>query len=152
MQSRWPGHGAAKASPVKKFRDKNKSPAEPGSRGLLLIDGLFRELRDLMREPRNLSACIVLVNDLALRRPHEFRLGARHRLQGCITIAALDPLFDGSHGAAHLGAAGFVDDGAAGNLARRLLGGSRIGHFLNRPSTVPIAGGRERADGSPDRR
>ena len=105
-----------------------------------LIDGLFRELRDLMREPRNLSACIVLVNDLALRRPHEFWLGARHRLQGCITIATLDRLFDGSHRTAHLGAAGFVDDGAAGNLARRLLGGSRIGHFLNRPSTVTDRG------------
>ena len=99
----------------------------------LLSDRLFRELRDLMRQPRNLSARIVLVNDLALCRPHEFRLGARHRLQGCIPIAALDRLFDGSHRTAHLGAAGFVDDSAAGNLARRLLGGSSIGHVLNRP-------------------
>jgi len=71
---------ARENSRVKKFRDKDKSPARPGSHGPPLVDRLFRELRDLMRQPRDLPACIVLVNDLALRRSHELRLGARHRL------------------------------------------------------------------------
>src|SRR6516225_5611425 len=62
-------------SPVKKFRDKNKKPGSGRAvMDRLLSDRLFRELRDLMRQPRNLSARIVLVNDLALRRPHELRL------------------------------------------------------------------------------
>ena len=71
---------ARENSRVKKSRDKDKSPARPGSHGPPLVDRLFRELRDLMRQPRDLPACIVLVNDLALRRSHELRLGARHRL------------------------------------------------------------------------
>jgi hypothetical protein len=71
---------ARENSRVKKSRDKDKSPARPGSHGPLLVDSLFRELRDLMRQPRDLPACIVLVNDLALRRSHELRFGVRHRL------------------------------------------------------------------------
>src|SRR3982074_1215164 len=89
-----------------------------------------------MREPRDLSARIVLVNDVALRCLHEFWFSARHRLQRRIAVAALDRLFDNADRAAHLGAARLVDDGAAGNLARRLLGGSRIGHVLKYPSAV----------------
>src|ERR1700733_14736870 len=96
----------------------------------------FRELGDLMRQPRNFPARIVLVNDIALRGLHELRLGMRHRLQRRVTIAALDRLFDGSNRATHLGAARLVDNGAAGNLAGRLLGGSSIGHALKCPSTM----------------
>src|SRR6202048_4994857 len=87
-----------------------------------------------MCETRNLSARIVLVNDVALRRLHQLRLSARHRLLRRSAIAALDRLFDDADRTAHLGAARLVDDGAAGNLARRLLGGSRIGHILKYPS------------------
>jgi len=89
-----------------------------------------------MREPRDLSARIVLVNDVSLRCLHQFRLRARHCLQRRIAVAALDRLFDNANRAAHLGAARLVDDGAAGNLARRLLGGSSIGHVLKYPSAV----------------
>src|SRR6202795_4433413 len=96
----------------------------------------FRQLGDLMREPRDLSARIVLVNDVALRCLHEFRFRARHCLQRRIAVTALDRLFDNADRAAHLGAARLVDNGAAGNLARRLLGGSRIGHGLKYPSAV----------------
>ena len=56
--------------------------------------GLFRELCDLMREPRDLSARIVLVDDVALRSLHELRLRTRHRRQRRIAVAALDRLFD----------------------------------------------------------
>src|SRR6266850_8551661 len=93
-----------------------------------------RQLGDLMRQPRDLSACIVLVNDIALRCLHEFRLGARHCLQRRIAVAALDRLFHSADRAAHLGTARLVDNGAAGNLARRLLGGTSIGHALKYPS------------------
>ena len=89
-----------------------------------------------MREPRDLSARIVFVNDVALRCLHQFGLRVRHRFERCSPVAALDRLFDRSYRAAHLGAARLVDDGAAGNLARRLLGGSGIGHILNYPSAV----------------
>ena len=95
-----------------------------------------------MREPRDLSARIVLVDDVALRGLHEFRFRTRHRLQRRIAVAALDRLFDNANRAAHLGTAGLVDNGAAGNLARRLLGGSRIGHVLKYPSAVTVAAGR----------
>jgi hypothetical protein len=89
-----------------------------------------------MREPRDLSARIVLVNDIALRCLHQLRFRARHRLQRCSAVAAFDGFFDSANRAAHLGAARLVDDGAAGDLARRLLGGSRIGHILKYPSAV----------------
>jgi hypothetical protein len=89
-----------------------------------------------MREPRYLSAGIILMNDIALRCLHQFRLSARHRLQCCSAVAALDRLFDDTDRAAHLGAARLVDDGAAGNLAGRLLGGTGIGHLLKYPSAV----------------
>src|ERR1019366_5824765 len=107
---------------------------KPGAAGLLtkyFSASLFRELCDLMREPRDLPARIVLVNDIALGCLHQLRLGARHRFQRGIAVAALDRLFDDADRAAHLGAARLVDDGAAGNLACRLLGGSRIGHVSN---------------------
>src|SRR5215467_11079877 len=83
-----------------------------------------------MGEPRYLPARIVLVNDVALRRSHQLGFGARHRLQRSLAVAALDRFLDGADGAAHLGAARLVDIGAPGNLARRFLGGSRIGHRL----------------------
>jgi len=89
-----------------------------------------------MREPRDLSARIVFVNNIALRRLHQLRLRIRHRLQRGIAVAILDGLFDRSYRAAHLGAARLVDNGAAGDLARRLLGGGSIGHVLKCPSTV----------------
>jgi hypothetical protein len=101
----------------------------------LLISSL-RKLGDLMREPRYLSARIVLVNDVALRCLHELRFCVRHCLQRCSTVAALDRLFDSANCAAHLGAARLVDNRAAGNLARRLLGGRSIGHGLKCPSAV----------------
>jgi hypothetical protein len=101
---------------------------------------LFRQFCDLMRKSRNLSAGIVLVNDVALRCLHQFWLGARHRLERCITVATLDCFLDGPYRAAHLGPARFIDDGAAGNLARRLLGGGGIGHILKYPSTVTDRG------------
>jgi hypothetical protein len=113
---------------------------KPGVAGLfdecLFRSVLFRELCDLMREPRNLSARIVLVNDVALRCLHQFRFRARHRLQRRIAVAALDRFFDGANRAAHLGATRLVDDGAAGNLAGRLFGGSCIGHVLKYPAAV----------------
>src|SRR6266436_4715805 len=87
-----------------------------------------------MREPRDLPARIVLMNDVALRCLHQFRLGVRHRLQCRGAVAALDRLFDQADGATHLGAARFVDRSAPSNLARRLLGGSGIGHSLKYPS------------------
>src|SRR5258707_8662539 len=99
----------------------------------------FRQLGDLMREPRDLWARIVLVNNVALRCLHEFRFGAHYCLQRCIAVSALDRLFDNADRAAHLGAARLVDNGAAGNLARRLLGGSRIGHVLKYPSGDRVA-------------
>jgi len=93
-------------------------------------DQLFADLGDLVREARDLSAGIVLVNDVALRRLHQFRFGMGERLQRRVAIAALDRFLDGADRAAHLGAARLVDDGAASDLACRLLGGSRIGHGL----------------------
>src|SRR5258706_16186220 len=101
----------------------------------------FRQFGDLMREPRDLSARIVLVDNITLRCLHEFRFGARHCLQRRIAVAALDRLFDNADCAAHLGTARLVDNGAAGNLARRLLGGGSIGHVYNYPSTVIDRGG-----------
>src|ERR1700759_3851548 len=94
-----------------------------------------------MREPRDLSARIILVNDIALRCLHQLGLRARHCLDRGVAVAALDRLFDDANRAAHLGPARLVDDGAAGNLARRLLGGSRIGHVLKCPSAVTDCGG-----------
>src|SRR5205823_9246564 len=93
-----------------------------------------------MGKPRDLSARIVLVNDVALCRLHQFRLGAGHRPQRGIAIAALDRLFDGADRAAHLGAARLIDNRAASNLARRLLGGSCVGHALKYPSAVTDRG------------
>lgn len=86
-----------------------------------------------MGEPGHLAARIVPVNDIALRGPHQFRLGEAHRLECCIAVAALDGVLDVANCTAHLRAARFVDRGAAGNLARRLLGGSGIGHGLDYP-------------------
>src|SRR5690349_23903179 len=98
--------------------------------------GLLGELGDRMREAGYFAARIVLVNDVALRRSHQLGLGARHRLGGGIAVAALDRFLDGANSAAHLGAARLVDHGATGNLARRLFGGSGIGHRLKNPLAV----------------
>src|ERR1700722_4105144 len=100
----------------------------------------FRELGDLMRQPRNLPARIVLVDDIALCRLHELRLRTRHRLQRRVAITALDRIFDRANRATHLCAARLIDDSAAGNLAGRLLGGGSIGHVLKCPSTVTDRG------------
>jgi len=83
-----------------------------------------------VREAGHFAARIVLVNDVALRCAHQFRLGPHHRLHGRVAVTALDRFLDVADGAAHLGAARLVDHGAAGNLARRFLGGSRIGHLF----------------------
>ena len=72
-----------------------------------------------------------LVNDVALRCLHQFRFRAHHRLQCCIAVTALDRFFDCANRAAHLGATRLVDDGAAGDLARRLLGRGGVGHASN---------------------
>src|ERR1700728_1753268 len=122
---------------VKNTAAKNKSPAK--SRAVAIFwfwVGLLRQLCNLMHKSRNLSARRVLVNDIALSGFHQLRLGACHCLERCVAVTALDRFLDRSDRAAHLGAAGFIDDGAAGNLARRLLGGSRIGHVLKCPSAV----------------
>jgi len=87
-----------------------------------------------MRETRYLPARVVLVNDVALRCLHQLRLRVLHRLQRCVPVTALDRFLDGADRAAQLGPLRLVDDGAAGNLAGRLLGGSRIGHLLKYPS------------------
>ena len=100
----------------------------------LLVSSLG-ELGNLVRQARYLPARIVLVNDIPLRSLHQFGFRARHRLQRCIAVAALDRFLDGANRATHLGAARFVDDGA-GNLAGRLFGGRGIGHVLNYPSAV----------------
>jgi len=65
------------------------------------------------------------------RLAHQSGLGIRQRLRSGSAVAGLDGFLDGAHGAAHLGAARLVDGGAAGNLARRFLGGSGVGHGLN---------------------
>ena len=125
---------------------KKEKPGEAGLLTNIFLDQfyfaslLFRELGDLVDEPRNFSARAVLVNDVALRCLHQFRLGLRHRLQRRGAVAALDRLFDGADRATHLGAARLVDDGAAGNLARRLFGGSGIGHLVSNPSAVTPRG------------
>src|SRR5262249_44113806 len=62
--------------------------------------------------------------------------GAGHRLQRRVAVATLDRFFDVADGAAHLGAARLVDHGAAGDLSRRFLCGSRVGH----PLQIPLAG------------
>jgi len=98
----------------------------------------LRELRNLVREPRHLSARVVLVNDVALCCAHELGLGIHHRLDRSVAIAALERVFDLAHGTAHLRSARLVDDGASSNLARRLLGGSCVGHDLNCPSAVTV--------------
>jgi len=121
---------------------------EPGFAGLLLhlrlsplacrasLVCLLGELGDRMREAGHFAARIVLVNDVALRRTHQLGLGARHCLGGRVAVAALDRFLDGADGATHLCAARLVDHGAAGNLARRFLGGSGIGHRLKNPLAV----------------
>src|SRR3569623_819780 len=81
-------------------------------------------------EARHLPACIVLVNDVALGGAHQLRLGLLHRFDGGVAVALFDRRFDEANRTAHLGAAGFVDRGATGNLASRLLGGGGIGHGL----------------------
>ena len=92
---------------------------------------LLRELGDLRGEARDFAAGVVLVNDVALGGAHQSRLGIRQRLHRGGAIAGCDGLFDIAHSAAHLGAARLVDGSAAGDLARRLLGGGGIGHGLN---------------------
>src|ERR1700754_4045492 len=94
-----------------------------------------------MRQARHLTVRVVAVNDVVLRRLHQFRLGMLHRRSRRGAIAALDCFLDGTHGGAQLGSARLVDDGAAGNLAGRLLGGSRIGHLFKNPSTSADCGG-----------
>jgi len=96
----------------------------------------LRELGYRVRQARHLPARIVPVNDVALRGLHQFRFRILHRLERRLAIAALDRLLDGANRATHLSAARLVDDGAAGNLAGRLFGGSGIGHVLNYPSAV----------------
>jgi hypothetical protein len=102
-------------------------------RRLGLLAWLLAELRNRARQARHLPARVVLVNDVALRRTHQLGLGAGHRLQRRVAVAALDRFLDVADGAAHLGAARLVDHGAAGDLAGRLLGGSRVGHRLKNP-------------------
>jgi hypothetical protein len=58
---------------------------------------LFRELCDPMREPRHSAARIVLMNDAQLRRPHDGRLSALHRLVGLAAVAGRDCLLDVAH-------------------------------------------------------
>jgi hypothetical protein len=67
--------------------DKHKMKKSPALPGFLtniffnhFIRGSFRQFCDLMREPRDLPARIVLVNDVALRCLHQFRFRAGHRL------------------------------------------------------------------------
>jgi hypothetical protein len=118
---------------------KNKKPGMAGLLHEFFSLSLFRELCDLMGQPRNLSAGIVLVNDVALRCLHQFRLGARHRLEGRITVAALNRFLDGSHRTTHLGPARLIDDSTAGDLSRGLPGGSGIGHILKILRQYPTA-------------
>src|SRR6185312_11406977 len=119
--------------------EKKKSPAEPGlvTRSIFCQrrsrEDLLAELCDRMRQAGHFPARVVLLNDVALRCTHQLWLGTRHRLCGRVAVATLDRVLDGADGAAHLGAARLVDHGSAGNLARRFLGGSRIGHRLKIP-------------------
>ena len=83
-----------------------------------------------MRQPGNLAARIVLMNDVLLASPHQFRLCALHRLDRGVAIALRDRFLDDPDRAAHQGAPRPVDGGPAGNLACRFLGGCRIGHGL----------------------
>src|SRR3954467_8112893 len=113
---------------------RNKKPGAKA--GLVAIgDGvaryLLRELRDLVAEARDFAAGQVLVNDVALRRLHQGRLGELHRFLRRGGVARLDGVLDGAERRTHLRAARLVDDGAARDLAGRLLGGGRIGHLSN---------------------
>jgi hypothetical protein len=89
-----------------------------------------------MRQPGNLAARIVLMNDVLLASPHQFRLCALHRLDRSVAIALRDCFLDDPDRAAHQGAPRPVDGGPAGNLACRFLGGGRIGHGLEVSSAV----------------
>src|SRR4051794_23638882 len=96
---------------------QTKARPRPGFMTLFGRVGLIRSLRELcnlMREPRHLSARVVLVNDVALRRAHELGLSVHHRLDRRVAITALERVFDLAHGATHLRAARLVDDGASG--------------------------------------
>lgn len=84
-----------------------------------------------MRQPRNLAARIILMNDVLLAGSHQLRFRALHRLDRGVTIALRDSFLDDPDRAAHQGAPRSVDGGPAGNLACRFLGGGRIGHGLN---------------------
>src|SRR5437899_6715445 len=75
------------------------------------------------------------MDDVVLRRLDQLRLGALHRRDCRLAVAGLDRFLDGTHRGAQLGPTRLVDDGTAGNLAGRLLGGSRIGHLFKYPST-----------------
>lgn len=92
---------------------------------------LFCELGDSMREARDLAARTVLVNDVSLTCPHQLRLGALHRLDRGIAIAFGNRFLNDPDRAAHQSPSRLVDGGASGNLARRFLGGGRIGHGLD---------------------
>jgi hypothetical protein len=93
-----------------------------------------------MRQSRDLTVRVVPMDDVVLRRLHQLRLGALHRSGRRIAVAALDRFLDDTDRGAQFGPARLVDDGAAGNLAGRLLGGSRIGHLLKYPSAVTDRG------------
>ena len=83
-----------------------------------------------MRQPGNLAARIIIMDDVSLASPHQFRLCALHRLDRGVAITLRDRFLDDPDRAAHQGAPRPVDGGPAGNLACRFLGGGRIGHCL----------------------
>lgn len=124
--------------------DPNKKPGEAGLDEKRCREDrasdLLRQLGDPVREPRDFAAGCVLVNDVALSGLHQLRLGGGHRLDGGVAITLGDRFFDHANCAAHLGAPRFVDEGATGNLACRLLGGGRIGHALTDPSAATVIG------------
>src|SRR5690606_28552390 len=91
---------------------------------------LLTELGDRMHQARNLAASGILVNDTLLRRPAQYRLGFPHGSQRCLPVAGCNRLFHLAHRGAHARAAGLVNEGAAGDLARRLLSRLCIRHWV----------------------
>src|ERR1700685_1042130 len=87
---------------------------------------LLAEPADLLGQAGNLAAPRPLVNDAALGRAHQLRLGRLEGGQRLLLLAACNRARDAPQVAAHARAPRPVDLGTARDLAVRLLGGFGI--------------------------
>jgi hypothetical protein len=71
------------------------------------------------------------MNDVFLRRAHDYRLGLLERSHCLASIAGVDRFLNSPYKTAHSGAAGLVDLGPARDLARCLAGGTGVGHAFS---------------------